>query len=110
LFLHKRCLGATLGVSLGRILTALVHRTRVIDMIYELLIVLVHKFFPFFVSKFRSKNIILNIEFLLLYSRLLTFTYSIFQSTYYGDILLFIFIPQEWIKMVNILPIILFNI
>ena len=76
-------------VSLGRIMTALVHRTRIIDMIYELLIVLVNKLIPFFVSKFRSKNIILNIEFILLYSSLLIFTYSIFQSTYYGDILLF---------------------
>jgi hypothetical protein len=70
-------------------MTALVHRTRIIDMIYELLIVLVNKLTPFFVLKFRSKNIILNIEFILLYSSLLIFTYSIFQSTYYGDILLF---------------------
>jgi len=51
--------------------------------------VLVNKLIPFFVLKFINKNIILNIEFILLYSSLLLFTYSIFQSTYYGDIRLF---------------------
>ena len=76
-----------------KVIPALIDRTRTTDIIYKLIIVLINNnVIPFLVLKIRGlfRSFILNNkEFILLYSSLLIFTYSIFKSTYNGNILLF---------------------